>query len=290
MTSIDRSWCSLACLLALSGTLIACSSHSDESGVAGPGEVAGFTSTGGAGVGGSAIDHAGGGAGAAAGSNNAIAGVGGSAEPGAAGAGTGLAGAIDSGGRNGNAGSAGALTGGSGGSGQTSCEAPLVSGKVANLVASEQVDTYAIMGSSASALRNSINANRGHEYDAQTDWSIQWSVKNCATPAWTVSLSIDYSMPNWDVPAGADPVLVAQWRTYVSALYCHEYGHGKIGLDCANRIYDDFAGLPGNADCNALTSAAKARFQAILNDCHTIETDYDTQTNHGATMGAIFPP
>lgn len=146
------------------------------------------------------------------------------------------------------------------------------------------------MGSTASQLRSSINANRGHDYDAQTNWYIHWSYKNCAAPEWTVTLTIDYSLPNWDWPASADPVLVTQWRTYLSALYCHEYGHGKLGLDCANRIYDDLASIPGNVDCNAVSSAANARFQSILADCQAKEANYDAQTNHGATMGALFPP
>jgi len=297
MRILARCWSSVAGLLAIGATLLACGSQSDEAGGASD-TAAGFTSTAaGASVGGGTTAEPGGAAGASAGSTNGSAGgaVGGNNAGGAAGAppggaaGTPAAGAAGSGG--GSAGSAGSLAGAAGsGGGLTTCAAPLSVGNVANLKASEQVDTYAIMGNTANALRSSINANRGHEYDAQTDWYIEWSVKNCATPQWTVTLTIDYSMPNWDVPAGADPTLVAQWRTYLSALYCHEYGHGKLGLDCANRIYDDFANVSGNSDCSVVTNAAKARFQAILSDCQAKEADYDAQTNHGATMGAVFPP
>jgi|SRR6478735_2281823 len=282
-------WYSVAGLLTIGGGLLACGSQSDEAGTRGSGNAtAGFASVGGAGVGGAIVDQGGGRAGASAGSSNSEADAGGGST-GVAAAGAQTGGAAGSGA--GSAGSAGALAGAAGsGGGLTSCDAPLSDGDIANLTASEQVETYSIMGSTATALRSSINANRGHEYDAQTNWYIEWSVENCAAPKWSVSLTIDYSMPNWNAPAGADPVLVAQWRSYLSALYCHEYGHGKLGLDCANRIYDDLAGVPGNDDCSVVTTAAKARFQAILSDCQALEASYDAQTNHGATMGAVFPP
>ena len=291
MRLIGRRWCSVAWLLAIGGNSFACSSRRDEAGAGGLASAAsGFTSAAGAGVGGIAVDPGGGRAGASAGSTNLVAGaggVGGGVAAGPQGGGTAQAGA-----RSGSAGSTDAPLAGAAGAatGPTSCEAPLSVGNVASVEATEQVETYAIMGTSANALRSSINANRGHEYDAQTDWYIRWSVKNCAAPQWTITLTIDYSVPDWEVPATADPVLVAQWRTYLSALYCHEYGHGELALDCANRIYDDLITVPGNDDCNVVTSVANARFQAILTDCQALEAAYDERTNHGASMGAIFPP
>jgi predicted secreted Zn-dependent protease len=97
-------------------------------------------------------------------------------------------------------------------------------------------------------------------------------------------------MPAWDAPASADAALVASFQSYLDALYCHEYGHGKLALDCANAIYDALTAQPGNADCDALNAASLALFQGLLDGCTAREADYDSATMHGATMGAVFPP
>jgi len=186
-------------------------------------------------------------------------------------------------------GASGGALGASGGA-LGSCPPPLATGDVSHLMAMEHEDDYSVMGNTASQLRASINANRGQDYDALTTWNIEWSVKTCATSTWSVALDVSYRLPKWDAPAGADTVLVAQWRSYWDALHCHEYGHGQLGLDCAHRVYDALAALPGNNDCAALSSSAKPVFDDILADCHTREVKYDADTNHGATMGAVFPP
>ncbi len=97
------------------------------------------------------------------------------------------------------------------------------------------------------------------------------------------------SIPSWDAPASADPLLLAQWRSYSDALHCHEYGHGKLALDCAHRVYDALAAVAGNSDCTALSSSAQPIFDGILADCQAREVAYDTDANHGTSMGAIFP-
>ncbi|MEO6601719.1 MAG: DUF922 domain-containing protein [Polyangiaceae bacterium] len=154
----------------------------------------------------------------------------------------------------------------------------------------EHEDDYIVMGTTSQELRRSIDSNRGQDYDAFTNWDIQWRVKSCATSIWSVSLDVGYRLPKWDPPANADQVLVAQWQRYDTALHCHEYGHAEIGLACANRVYVALSALPGNSDCVALSKSATAAFNQILSDCRTADVKYDTATNHGATMGATFPP
>ena len=74
------------------------------------------------------------------------------------------------------------------------------------------------------------------------------------------------------------------------ALFCYEYGHGELGIECANAAYDALFGLPGNADCDALVSSANAAFQSILDECHANDAAYDVATNRCATQGVRFPP
>ena len=191
----------------------------------------------------------------------------------------------------GGAGGIGAAAGNGGQGGATgTCLAPIASGDLSHLRATEREDDYSVMGSTAKELRSSINANRGQDYDGFTNWNIEWSVSNCAAPTWSITLDVGYRLPKWDPPANADRVLVAQWQRYSDALHCHEYGHGELGLKCAQRLYAELLALPGNGSCSALSSSAKSTFDLVLSDCRTGETKYDADTKHGATMGAILPP
>jgi predicted secreted Zn-dependent protease len=192
-----------------------------------------------------------------------------------------------------------AIAGGSNQSGESgggiggsagSCPAPIASGGFTPFTTTEHEEYYSVFGNSAAQLRTSINAQRGRDYDAFTTWNVHWSVTTCSSPAWSVSLDVGYRLPKWDPPATTSAVLVSQWQSYRNALECHEYGHGKLGLDCAQRVYDALLALPGNSDCSALSSSANSVFDLVLADCRARELKYDADTNHGATMGAIFPP
>jgi predicted secreted Zn-dependent protease len=180
-------------------------------------------------------------------------------------------------------------SGGGGGSAK-SCTSPLASGDVTHITTMEHEEYYGVTGNTAAQVRASINQQRGRDYDAFTTWNIRWSVKTCARPIWSVSLDVNYRLPKWDPPATANAILVAQWRSYWNSLQCHEYGHGKLGLDCARYVYDALLALPGNDDCASLTSSANAAFDVALADCRTLELRYDADTNHGVAMGATFPP
>jgi predicted secreted Zn-dependent protease len=183
----------------------------------------------------------------------------------------------------------GGTGGGTAGAGM-SCPAPLLTGDHSRFEATEQLDTYAVSGTTEQELRLSINAHRGHEYDALTTWHIGWSFEDCASPVWHLALDITYSMPDWEAPADANTELVSSWQSYMDALYCHEYGHGKIALDCANEIFEGLSVLGGSNDCDAIKAAATAEAERVIEGCNAREVAYDAETEHGATMGATFPP
>lgn len=268
-----------ACLLLALGSALGCASRSDDQPSLGAGN-GGSTSAGASSDGGRT---------SAAGD---VGRAGTSAVAGGAGRDAGNAGTAGALTDNGGAGAGGAVNdnAGNGGTAPATCREPVSGGDQSHLTATEHVETYAVTGTTADQLRVSINQNRGHDYDALTTWNIAWSYQNCTSPQWAVSLSVVYDLPNWAAPASADAALVASWDQYIDALYCHEYGHGKLGLDCANSVYDALAALTATGDCDALTTRATATFQSILDDCKAREVQYDTDTMHGATMGAVFPP
>jgi predicted secreted Zn-dependent protease len=135
-----------------------------------------------------------------------------------------------------------------------------------------------------------LNASRPGDYDGLTTWTVRWSFQNCANPVWSVSLDVVYTMPSWEPDDSDEIPLIDAWSTYLDALYCHEYGHGRLAVRCANEIYDAVQSVPGSSDCTALQTAATALVSSIVDTCNARDLDYDAETNHGATMGAVFPP
>lgn len=252
---------------------------------------AGGSGSSGAGPGGAAGGGASGGtASGTGGSAGALSGTAGDA--GTAGSVSGSSGAGGSGGASGagEGGTPGDAAGASGDAG-SSCANPTTTVDTSNLTVEEAVETYTVTGSSANEIRQSINANRDGDYDAFTSWYLTWQYSNaaCDGSGLVVLVEIDYSLPEWDEPPDADPALVDEWNTYMDALVCHEYGHAKFGLDAANDVYSALSAIDAGGDCAAQQTQADAAFQSILDDYVAREITYDEETNHGATMGAVFP-
>jgi predicted secreted Zn-dependent protease len=146
-----------------------------------------------------------------------------------------------------------------------------------------------VTGDTAEEIRESINATRGRDYDAYTTWYLSWQFADCVGGGLVVTADIVYSMPDWDPPAGVAASLVGSWDAYMSALFCHEHGHARIGLEAANAAYDALAALDAGGDCGAQQNQASAAFTLVLDEYRARELQYDESTNHGATMGAVFP-
>jgi predicted secreted Zn-dependent protease len=307
-------------LVVLGAGLPACEKASDEGGSdagAGGQAVGGSAGQGGtgglggtsAGIGGAAAGSSASGGAAAGRAGEATGGASGAAQAGRAGAG-GAAGAGGSagraaggqagstlagggGGRGGEAASAGDSTlAGAGGEadGPSSCPNPLDTVDVSNLDTSEAFEPYVVSGNTANQIRQSINQNRDSDYDAYTSWYLSWQFGDCEGNGLVITADLTYIYPEWDQPTGAAPDLVTSWETYMDALFCHEYGHAKNGLDCANEVYAALSAIDAGGDCGAQQSEAEATFDSILSDCQARDVKYDADTDHGATMGAVFPP
>lgn len=172
----------------------------------------------------------------------------------------------------------------------STCVDPLQTVDVSRLVASEAFESYVVTGNTANQIRQSINQNRDTEYDANTSWYVSWQFADCAGNGLVVTVDVTYDFPEWKPSATAAPELVASWQTYQDALFCHEYGHAEHGLDCANDVYTALAAIDAGGDCGKQQAEADATFSAILAEYNQLDLQYDADTQHGATMGAIFPP
>lgn len=189
---------------------------------------------------------------------------------------------------------AGAGEAGFGGEGGKSepgaCANPFDAIDQSRLDADEELEPYSVSGQTATEIRRSINQSRGMDYDALTNWYISWQFGDCEGNGLAITLDITYRYPEWEPPAGASAALVTSWETYMDALFCHEYGHAKNGIDAANAAYDALSAIDADGDCDAQQTRAEAAFDVVLTTYQERDLQYDADTQHGATMGAVFPP
>jgi len=147
-----------------------------------------------------------------------------------------------------------------------------------------------VTGDTANQIRQSINQNRNMDYDAYTGWYLSWQFGDCAGNGLVVTVDVTYTFPEWEPSASTSAELIASWDTYTDALFCHEYGHAKNGFDCANEVFTALSAIDAGGDCGEQQTEADAAFSTIIDACNQRDVEYDADTNHGATMGAVFPP
>ncbi len=150
---------------------------------------------------------------------------------------------------------------------------------------------YDITGSTEGELRAQLDAlgpvgYDGFKGDATTEWFIHWNWpgyggSSCDLSAATTSLDMKVILPRWSPPNDAPPQLVARWTNYVNALMAHEKGHVDHVLENFHLVLDAIK----SADCDSADAAGTA----MLEKLRQFDLDYDSDTGHGATQGALFP-
>lgn len=165
---------------------------------------------------------------------------------------------------------------------------------------SDQVERYAIEGSTPSELRREMNVKRPHtsdgrRFDGRTRWYVSWRYRYrktgsaCAIAAVNTSLKVTITLPQWSNESDADRTTRQHWARYLAALEQHEQGHRRHGVDAANEIDAAIASMPPAGNCDALGSGANLLGKSVLQKFSQRDLDYDRDTRHGATQGARFP-
>ena len=161
------------------------------------------------------------------------------------------------------------------------------------IIADKQIIYYDITGSTASELRTSMDMlrlkdpyHKDRPVDAYTDWHISWNwpgygTDNCDLSAAVVDYRIQIILPRWEPPVSASPELITQWNTYIWSIVLHEKGH----VDNIVNHYLDVKTAIQRATC----SSAEAKAQMVLDQLRRFDSNYDSQTRHGETQGAVFP-
>lgn len=161
---------------------------------------------------------------------------------------------------------------------------------------------YTVYGYSANEIRSQLNACRpfvenGTGFDANTTWwintSYSWQTttnggSNCRVQNVAVGLDIAVGYPHWNSTPYAENGLASRWQTYMNNLQTHENGHIALAQQYASNILNGLQAYPATA-CSSIGQQLSSYTDTKLASLKQAEQDYDTQTDHGATQGAVFP-
>lgn len=169
----------------------------------------------------------------------------------------------------------------------------------ADLSADTHVARYRVTGATASELRSSMlmagPEKDGRRWFGMTDWEVQWQFRyeptesGCSMEWVGVEFSSRMTLPVWDGERGADPALVREWRVFARALRMHEEGHTATGLRAAREIRRRLQSVRANS-CRTIAEEANSTAHEILDHFRQREREYDRETGHGRTQGAVWPP
>jgi predicted secreted Zn-dependent protease len=162
-----------------------------------------------------------------------------------------------------------------------------------------QVRWYDVEGDSEAELRASLDArgpeNDGARHDAYTAWYVNWrfpfqqSDEGCSTGPVTTTVRVTITLPRWRGYQDEHVPLMKRWRRYLDALKEHESGHRDTGFRAASEITEQLEALPPRPTCAESEAAANAAAVKVLERFRAVDADYDAETRHGATQGAVFP-
>ncbi len=159
---------------------------------------------------------------------------------------------------------------------------------------------YPVNGSTPGELRAGLDQlgpldDSGRRHDMHTAWDVRWSYLygreegKCSLQGIQAAVSVTFTFPEWKASQGVSQELVERWQTYLKDAQTHEDGHKEIAVQAGKAILSALKDLPPYSSCDETEAAADQKGTQILGEYRQKEIDYDRDTQHGATQGAIFP-
>jgi predicted secreted Zn-dependent protease len=151
---------------------------------------------------------------------------------------------------------------------------------------------YDVSGSTADEIQRSLLArqprdpNDGVPVAALTSWSMHWSWRarpdgGCDLSRPSIDFRAQTLLPRLVSEDDLSPELRTRWRAFLAAVHAHEARHVRNAYEQRR----DVAAAIQASDCASAGAAAAATVRAIAQG----DFDYDRETRHGATEGAVFP-
>ena len=132
-----------------------------------------------------------------------------------------------------------------------------------------------------------INAYTSYWIGWQFDYQVDSDGK-CSVSDPTVLLHFKQALPGWANYGTASNQLKSQWLAYTAAVANHESSHVQLTRQTAAQLLQALQNLPAT-DCSQIEKTVNQLGQSYLAELSQANQNYDQQTGHGATQGAIVP-
>lgn len=165
-----------------------------------------------------------------------------------------------------------------------------------------KIVTYPVIGTTLVALSRSLDANalpdpheKDSRYYARTDWNLSghwtWNptTRGCEVDSGSISISMTMTLPLLASTQGVRTDVLNRWDNFVNNTVTHETGHVKLDLQGARDFQHNLGNFPTAPGCDVIQSKLKTLFDNSFAAIDRANTDYDAQTRHGRTQGAVFP-
>ncbi len=160
---------------------------------------------------------------------------------------------------------------------------------------------YQITGATIPEISRALDTNAipdPHEanarYYAQTDWHLtahwywQQTLRGCEVDRGDVTLAMTVTVPILSA-LNASQDVQNRWSAFIENTITHESGHVKLDLDRAREYQRALGNYPPARDCGSLQAGLRNLFNTSFAGIDRANVDYDSQTQHGRTQGAVFP-
>jgi len=156
---------------------------------------------------------------------------------------------------------------------------------------------YDVKATAGKSLSEAVSAASsiavaGKKFHGLTEWRVNWSWYHryeadgrCFITSVKVALTGEMLLPRL---SDATPTQSAEFERYLGALQEHENGHRRIGQEAARDIERILLALPQFPNCKQLETEAHARARARLDLHMERDKEYDRNTGHGRTQGAVL--
>ena len=162
----------------------------------------------------------------------------------------------------------------------------------------EKYKYYDIDGADVGELRKKMNQagtkwNDGKTYAAVTSWDIRYdydvSYKDgrCSVKSVKTNVDIVYHLPR-RVSSKLLPELTMLWDGYLTRLKEHEFGHKDIAVKTAAEINQILSSLGDFSSQSELDEEANRRAEEKFRRLKEAQVEYDVETRHGETQGAVL--
>lgn len=147
---------------------------------------------------------------------------------------------------------------------------------------------------SAQLFRCSPVRSSDGTFAGSTDYNMNWSYNFtanelglCVVNHVSVGLNVNQTMPEWQNTQNSTPATIRVWETFLKNLQTHEDGHVVIDKQYAAQLLHELSNVSPES-CETISSTVQEIIHKNVDALEEANKQYDAQTNHGVTQGAVL--